>query len=414
MKQDWPFFAAFGLAAMGATGALAYMVSGGAQYVLATAVGLGLVGVGQISLLGLNLQQQDRNTMRLRRALRDTAEMNAEVRNKSDYVLSRLTQFEAAARVQSDAVLGGIAEMKASYGDLRNALASLARPPAPVAEVVVAPEELVDDELQWESPAPEAVTVIEPEPAAADTSLSDLTTFALEPIIDMRSKRTAHYRLHLSLKLGDEEIGGERLLHHVARVGLRPQLDYVAASETLGLLQRLRQRDPDLCILMNVGAETLRDASTVAQILAACEAAGPTAQGLVLEMPHAALSGLSEQALEGLAELARQGMHFALSQVSVSGLDLEAMALLNIRHVGVAAGSIDLDGPSPTLVGFAQLARLSRIDVIVMDVRQAALVPKLRTITRLACGPCFANPRRVKRVGELAHEAAAFDIGLAA
>ena len=188
----------------------------------------------------------------------------------------------------------------------------------------------------------------------------------------------------------------------------------MAASETLGLLQRLRQRDPDLCILMNVGAETLRDASTIAQILAACEAAGPTAKGLVLEMPHAALSGLSEQALEGLADLARQGMHFALSQVSVNGLDLEAMALLNIRHVGVAAGSIGPDGPSPTLVGFAQLARLSRIDVIVMDVRQAALVPKLRTITRLACGPCFANPRRVKRVGELAHQAAAFDIGLAA
>ena len=414
MKQDWPFFVGFGLAATGASGALAYMVSGGAQYVLATAVGLGLVGVGQIALLGLNLQQQDRNAARLRRVIRDAAEMNAEVRNKSDYVLSRLSQFEAAARVQSDAVLGGIAEMKSSYGDLRKALASLARPPAPVAEVVVAPAELVDDEPQWESPPPEAVTMIEPEPAAPDTSLSDLTTFALEPIIDMQSKRTAHYRLHLSLQLGDEEIGGERLLHHVARVGLRPQLDYVAACETLGLLQRLRQRDPDLCILMNVGAETLRDASTVAQILAACEAAGPTAKGLVLEMPHAALSGLSEQALEGLAELARQGMHFALSQVSVNGLDLEAMALLNIRHVGVAAGSIDPDGPSPTLVGFAQLARLSRIDVIVMDVRQAALVPKLRTITRLACGPCFANPRRVKRVGELAHQAAAFDIGLAA
>ena len=413
LKQDWPFFVGFGLAAMGATGALAYMISGGAQYVLATAVGLGLVGVGQIALLGLNLQQQDRNAARLRRAMRDAAEMNVEVRNKSDYVLSRLTQFEAAARMQSDAVLGGIAEMKASYGDLRKALASLARPPAPVAEVVAEPQELLGDEWQGENPAPEAEAVIEPQ-AAVDMSLSDLTAFALEPIIDVQTRRTAHYRLHLSVILGEEEIGGERLYHHAARVGLRPQLDYVAASETLGLLQRLRQRDPDLCILMNVGAETLRDASTIAQILAACEAAGPTAKGLVLEMPHAALSGLSEQALEGLADLARQGMHFALSQVSVNGLDLEAMALLNIRHVGMAAGSIGPDGPSPTLVGFAQLARLSRIDVIVMDVRQAALVPKLRTITRLACGPCFANPRRVKRVGELAHEAAAFDIGLAA
>ena len=399
---------------MGATGALGYMVSGGAQYVLATAAGLGLVGVGQIALLGLNLQQQDRQTARMRRAMRDAAEMNAEARSKSDYVLSRLTQFEAAAKIQSNAVLSGIAEMKASYGDLREALARLVRPPEPVAQVVEAAPEEVEEEPQWDSVPEQVEATIQPEPVVVDTSLSELTVFALEPIIDMQSKRTAHYRLHLSVRLGGEEIGGERLLHHVSRVGLRPQLDFVAASETLGLLQRLRQRDPDLCILMTVGAETLRDASTVAQILAACEAAGPAAKGLVLEMPHAALSGLSEQALEGLAELARQGMHFALSQVSISGLDLAAMSLLNIRHVGLAASSIDPDGPTPSMVGFAQLARLSRIDVIVMDVRQAALVPKLRTITRLACGPCFAEPRRVKRVGEFAREAASFDIGLAA
>ena len=410
LKQDWPYLAAFGLAATCASGALAYMVSGGAQFVLATAIGLGLVGVSQIALLGLNLQQQERNAARLRRVMRDAAELNVEVRSKTDFVLSRLSQFEVASKIQSDAVLGGIADMKSSYGKLQNALVGLKREPT---EPVDTADEL-DTYAPLENKPQQVEPAIEMQVEQAAPPLTELTTFALEPIIDVQSRRTAHYRLHLSVKVGVEDIGGERLLHHAARVGLRPQLDYVSVCETLGLLSRLRQRDVDLCILMNVGAETLRDAKAIAQILSACEAAGPIAKGLVLEMPHAALSGLSEQALEGLAELARQGMHFALSQASISGLDLESMALLNIRHVGISAGGIDADGPSPSLVGFVQLARLSRIDVIVMDVRHDTLMPKLKNIIRLACGPFFAEPRRVKRMGELAQDITEPVFGIAA
>ncbi len=410
LKQDWPFLATFGIAATSASGALAYMVSGGAQFVLATAVGLGLIGVGQIALLGLNLQQHERGAARLRRVMRDASELNTEMRSKSEFMLSRLAQFEASAKIQADAVLGGIADMKSSYGRLQDTLARLATPQteaAPIAEERGADQQPLNTAHYGE-------TETEAQAEQASTPLTELTTFALEPIIDVQSRRTAHYRLHLSVKVGAEDIGGERLLHHAARVGLRPQLDYVSVCETLGLLSRLRQRDMDLCILMSVGAETLRDEKVIDQILSACEAAGPIAEGLVLEMPHAALSGLSEQALEGLAKLARHGMHFALSQASISGLDLEAMALLNIRHVGISAGSIDPDGPSPSLVGFVQLARLSRIDVIVTDVRQVTLMPKLKNIIRLACGPFFAEPRRVKRLGELAQDASEPVFGIAA
>ncbi len=407
LKQDLPYLAVFGLAATCASGALAYLVAGGAQFVLATAIGLALLGIGQIALLGLSWQQQERTTARLRRVTREAVELNVDARAKTDFVLSRLGQFEAAAKIQSDAVLGGIADMKLSYGKLQNAFTGLARPQTEPADETVteAPAEL---EPLHSAPAIE----VPAEPAA--TPLTELTTFALEPIIDVQSRRTAHYRLHLSVKVGSEDIGGERLLHHAARVGLRPQLDYVSVCETLGLLSRLRQRDLELCILMNVGAETLREDNVIAQILSACEAAGPYAKGLVLEMPHAALSGLSEQALEGLAELARKGIHFALSQASIGGLDLESMALLNIRHVGISAGSIDTDGPSPSLVGFVQLARLSRIDVIVMDVRQDTLMPKLKNIIRYACGPFFAEPRRVKRLGEFAQDTVEPVFGIAA
>ena len=109
------------------------------------------------------------------------------------------------------------------------------------------------------------------------------------------------------------------------------------------------------------------------------------------------LAGLSEAGLEGLARLARAGGQFSLTQVSVAGLDLHAMDALNVRYIGLPSASIDAAGPSTSLIGFAQMARLSRVNVIITGLSNASLLTKLGSVARLACGPCFAAPRRVKR-----------------
>ena len=129
------------------------------------------------------------------------------------------------------------------------------------------------------------------------------------------------------------------------------------------------------------------------------------AQGLAYELPHAMLAGLTENALEGLAMLARQGAMLALTNVSLAGLDLHAMSTLNVRFVGLDVAAIDVTtGPSAAMIGFAQAARASRVQMIVTGVAYPRIVASLPQITRLASGPCFAAPRRVKR--ELAEEAA--------
>jgi hypothetical protein len=124
---------------------------------------------------------------------------------------------------------------------------------------------------------------------------------------------------------------------------------------------------------------------------------GENAFGVVFEMSHSMLAGLSEAGLEGLARLARAGSLFSLTHVSVAGLDLHAMNTLNVRYIGLAAAAIEPAGPSTSLIGFAQMARLSRVNVIVTGLNNSALVGKLGSVARLACGPCFAVPRRVRR-----------------
>ncbi len=399
LHKDWPYLAGFGIAAASVAGAAAYLLGGGGQLTLATATAVGATVLGQLALLGLTLQQDERQSVRIKRVMRDQSLFQDEARARADALQTTVAQFMSHDESRSHAVMSGISELRTNYLDLQGALVSglanvVAQAPQPQAMPM---EDFEAFEEMAEPLAPEMEAEL-PQNDFEDEELGDKIFFALEPVIDIPSRRTAHYRLNLSLEMGGEELASDRLLHYASRVGKRQALDLIAAREALQLLAKLRLRDPDLNIFMDIGAETLADPQALARLIVARQDAGGSAQGLVFEMPHAALAGLSERALEGLAALAREGVHFALANVSVAALDLQAMNMLNVRHVGVAAGSIDADeGPSTGLVGFAQVARLSRISVIVTGLTNAALVAKLASVTRLACGPCFALPRRVKR-----------------
>ena len=396
LHKDWPYLTGFGVAAASVAGAAAYLLGGGSQLAIATATAVGATVLGQLALLGLTLQQDERQSLRVKRLMRDQSLFQDETRARSDALQATVAHITSQDETRSQAMMNGISDLKTSYQELQEALVSGLANAAQAPQPQPAPVEEVQAVAAMESQAPAMEAPLPDD--FEDDELGDRIFFALEPVIDIPSRRTAHYRLNLSMEMDGEELASDRLLHYAGRVGKRPILDLIAAREALHLLAKLRVRDPELNIFMDIGAETLAEPQALARLILARQEAGPVAQGLVFEMPHAALAGLSEHALEGLAALAREGVHFALTNVSVAALDLQAMNTLNVRHVGVAAGSIDpVEGPSTSLVGFAQVARLSRINLIVTGLANASLVAKLASVSRLACGPCFALPRRVKR-----------------
>jgi EAL domain-containing protein (putative c-di-GMP-specific phosphodiesterase class I) len=234
--------------------------------------------------------------------------------------------------------------------------------------------------------------------AQAASAPTDQLMISLEPIVDLFTSKTVHYRLHLAMAQPDgSEIEQDVLLHHADRAGLRCEFDLHAAREALQLLRRLRQRDSDLSIFMGIGPSTLQSHSAVERMLALAASHADVSGGLVLEMPHAMLAGLSDAGLEGLARLARSGVVLSLSNVAVNGIDLAPLATLNVRYLALsslAAGGAE--GPGGALISFAQAARVARINTIVTGVIDRRVIPKLTKLTRLACGPVFAEPRRVK------------------
>jgi len=392
LKQDLPFVGLLGAAIVAGCAAVAYLLTGGLETATATAVAVAAGVLGQIVLVALIMRHNERNEAISRRLARDIAGFHSEVRRKTEGLQARLDQVDEGAKSQTAMIASGFADLKNSYSSLQAIIQmqvshSQTKPLAPIAE----PELPLSDELQEHLQEPD------PKSEIAEDGFADQVLFALEPIVDVQTGRTAHYRMHLSMMSEGEELPHDKLLHYAGRVGKRAELDILALRESFTLLERLRQRDPELNIFVGLGAETLADGAAVAQIEAERSSLGENSSGVVFEMTHAMLAGISEAGLEGLARLARAGAHFSLTQISVNGLDLHAMNTLNVRYVGLPASAIDVAGPSTSLIGFAQMARLSRVSLIVTGLNNPALMGKFGSVARLACGPSFASPRRVKR-----------------
>jgi EAL domain-containing protein (putative c-di-GMP-specific phosphodiesterase class I) len=274
--------------------------------------------------------------------------------------------------------------------------------PATQPESIYAPAEpeMPEPDLRLETeeePAPVAEEVVEP--SVDDTPFGSQLSLSLEPIVDLFSSQTAHYRLVATMMdANGQDVPPEMFAHHVAQLGQRALLDAFTIRETLGILEQLRHRDPNLCVLVSVGAATLADRTHLRTILNDIERAPLAAGGLVLDINHGVLASLPDASLEGLAILARKGVTLALSQVSISGVDLAALNKLNVRYICLAAASLAMLARTPSTVsGFIQAARALRIQTVITHVTDPQLLAEIMRSARLACGPAFAAPRRLKR-----------------
>ncbi len=252
----------------------------------------------------------------------------------------------------------------------------------------------------------EVPAILPPRAGSLDsTPYADAIVISLEPVIDLFSGKTAHYRLHYSLE-GKEGVD----LSGAERADQRPGLDVHLHREALVLLKRLRKRDNRLGILVPVSAATLASPEALSRITQLHASEPGVSEGLVVDLAHAVLASLPQSSLEGLAYLARAGIDMSLSNAAVAGLDLAALDKLNVRFVGISAGSVGSEPKqSSGIANFVQAARALHVQVIVTGVANAQQATQLMRVARFASGPAFAEPRRVRRdaIGQSAEELSA-------
>ena len=235
------------------------------------------------------------------------------------------------------------------------------------------------------------------QPITAPTSREHLN-FMLQPIIDLTSNETAHYRARFNMMAANgAEIEFDKLITNADRGNLRAGLDVHVVSQAIPLLRRLRMKNPGMKMFVPVGAATLMSDVSLNIITTALEQAGDVASGIVFEFSHDALGKLTESGIAGLAKVARKGATLAISEASVAGLDLASLRKLGVRFIGINAASVESGyGIASTWNEFAQVARGLQFQIMLTDINNPVQAAASAQIARLVTGPYFAPARRVK------------------
>jgi EAL domain-containing protein (putative c-di-GMP-specific phosphodiesterase class I) len=314
----------------------------------------------------------------------------------------QMTALQSEAYANNATVSRGLEDIRQAHAAVAQKIETLMSRPPVMQTVYATPEPAVSyasDETLATNDTSESAAESTQTAAEDDTPFGRRLTLSLEPIVDLYSQQTAHYRLVASmLDTNGNEIAPELFAHFVAQQGQRSVLDAFIVRETLGILAQLRLRDPNLCVLVPIGAATLADPHRLQTILDDIAMSPGASAGLVLDINHAVLASLPDASLEGLAVLARKGVALALSQASISGVDLSALSKLNVRYVCLAAASLALGTRTPSAVsGFIHAARAMRIQTVITQVTEPQALAEIMRSARLACGPAFAPPRRLKR-----------------
>jgi EAL domain-containing protein (putative c-di-GMP-specific phosphodiesterase class I) len=226
----------------------------------------------------------------------------------------------------------------------------------------------------------------------------------LEPVVRLAEGRTAYYKA--SLQSVGPVTGGP--LQPVVSTDLRPsgnkspvqaaQLDRYILEQVLPLIDTLRARRGASGIFCPISAATLDDMGALMAYVDVLRNNGEAAQGIVIDMNHGVMAGLSEAGMRGLAWLASMGAVMSLTGPAPANNDLAALAELGFAFI---------DAPSTTLLpanrsnssscwALVQAASVHNITLIASGVQQSSQASGLLRVASLARGPGFALPRAVR------------------
>jgi EAL domain-containing protein (putative c-di-GMP-specific phosphodiesterase class I) len=221
----------------------------------------------------------------------------------------------------------------------------------------------------------------------------------LEPVIELSSGSTSHYRARLDLT--DEHgnvVRYAELMQKADQGGMRPALDAHMVKLVAPVLRRLRVKNPGLRIIVPIGLATLGSRDETARIAGSLERDSDIANGIVFEFEYRDLGALDMYGIENLARLGRLGATMALSNVQVAGLDLASLRQLGVRFLTFPPSAADAGfGPTSAWREFVQYARAMQFQIIISDIATPQQATAATKLARFGYGSFFAPPRKVRQ-----------------
>lgn len=225
----------------------------------------------------------------------------------------------------------------------------------------------------------------------------------LEPVVRLAEGRTAYYKA--SFRLRDQSPAD--LTHIVASADLPvlnghsslwdPSLDAQLLQQVLPLLEKLRARRGATGIFCPISVATLENTKALQELVGLLQANPQAAAGIVLDIHHTALAGMSEAGLQGLAWLASLGATFCLTGEGMLYDELPALAELGFAFIDVPdQGLVQPAQPGLTAEELLQVTEANSIALIASGVEQPDDATSLMHASSLGRGPGFSSPRAVR------------------
>jgi EAL domain-containing protein (putative c-di-GMP-specific phosphodiesterase class I) len=221
----------------------------------------------------------------------------------------------------------------------------------------------------------------------------------LEPVIELSSGSTSHYRALINLANGrGEVVAHAELMDKAEQGGMRAALDAHLVKLVAPVLRRLRLKNPGLRVFVPLGRSTLGSRGEADSIISLLLQDADVANGMVFELGQEDIGQLDPVGIENLASLGRLGATLALRDVYLGGLDLSALRQLGVRFLNFPPHAVDAGtGPSEVWREFVQYARAMQVQIIVGDIETPQQASAASKCARFGHGPFFAPPRKVRR-----------------
>ena len=375
-RQEWPAIIGVALFALLAVGSALFMLASGEAHASLVAGAVLVLAAGQAGALFFQWTRHSDLDRRLSEQGGRLHSLKGEIVPLAAQLSWMEKQLGQVVGQPVDHILEEMRALRESVETLANDVASnMVRPSEPTPEP---------------APQPEA---LEPKAQPKD-SMADRLDFLLEPVIELSTGVTAHYRARVNMVSAPAaEIHHAELLRNAEAGGVRAGLDIHVAKLALPVLRRLRNKHPAMCLLVPLGAATLKTKEDLARLIRAVENEAGAASGIIFDITHDDLAGLNTAGIEGLARLGRLGTKMALSGVSMAGLDLASLRQLGVRFLDIEATSLKADSVWTEFSQFARAMRFQMIGGGIVTSEQAEIASR---IVRFGYGPYFAPPRRVR------------------
>ena len=373
------------VSALAVAGATMMVASGRVDLYLASGslAILAIVEITVVMLVWPRLADQDSSLAETRAAVHGLFQRTSAAESRLAHLGQQVAELQAAP---ADTLLEEVRNLRESVAVLAREMAqppsaaAPVAPPAPVAE-----------------PPPKAQP-LPPPPKAQPLPPREHLDFLLEPVIELNSGDTMHYRAQIAMVGEGGTVADYATLMDKAETGgMRPALELRILKHALPALRRLRFKHPNLRLLAPIGAATLNNSSDFIKFMAALEIERDAAAGIVFDLQQSDIGQLNAEGIEGLARLARAGTVLALSGIAAEELDLASLRQLGVRYLIADAGLFDAGfGASPAWKQFSQYARAMQFQLMAGNVTTAQQASAATRLARFGYGPFFAPPRRVK------------------